>query len=155
MLQFSQSLMTDIPILTGNSPPQKGRSRNVGKMKGVRGERSSWHQLVTQYYNLSLVILFFPIFGGSLFASCCVFFLETTGRVRPQWTQTETGSPVKYQSASAFSIKSHLGSEFIGSIDFFSKINLQMLPCGTSKRQEAISALCLNIAIINRQNWCL
>lgn len=68
VLQFSRSLMTDIPILTGNSPSQKGQSRNVGKMKGVRGERSSWHQCVTQYYNLSLVILFFCIFGGSLFA---------------------------------------------------------------------------------------
>lgn len=67
--------------------------------------------------------LFLPIFVCSLRASpsvsCAVLYLETTGGVRLQWTQIETGSPVNYQSASPSSSKSHLGSEFMDSIDLF------------------------------------
>lgn len=92
----------------------------------VRGERISLHQLVTHTILQSLPG--YPFFsspslraflGAPPLLSCAIFFLETTGGVRPQWTQTEIGSSVKYQSASAYSIKSHLDSEFIGSIDFF------------------------------------
>lgn len=49
MLQVSQSVMTDVPILTvqltGNTPTQKSWTRNIVKIEGVRGE--SWHHLVT------------------------------------------------------------------------------------------------------------
>ena len=170
LLQFSQRWDERVPfsdsIAERKYPcPKKAGGRNIVKTEPVREERSSCHQLATNVILQPwLSFIFLPIFvrslGASTLLSCVVLYLETTGGVRPWWTQTETGNPVNYQSASPSSTKSPLDSEFIDYRFFFlvffiSKINFQMLLYGTWKRQEAISALYLNTGIINRHNGWL
>lgn len=75
--------------------------------------------------------------------------LVTTAGLRPQWTQTKAGSPVNYQLVSPSSFKSHLGSEFIDSIDFFFLNKLPDVTVWYLKKTRTISALYLNTGIID------